>query len=372
MNVFILTQPLRYNYGGILQNYALQQVLIKKGFSPSTIITSPILCSSVLDSIKLFLKRTVFRFKYGKDLKSIEKESPLKQKPKDFSESYIIKTNCFKSLCSINSFFQKQKKDCCIIVGSDQVWRPKYSPCLPLFFCASESLKTIPHFAYAASFGVDYCEFSKKQKQLAKAYLPFFKAVSVRENNAIDLCRENFDYDKAIAVPDPTLLLHADDYRKLFDETEKKGLTCYFLDYTEQKKRIAERFSIDNDGMAINALLPLLPQDEVLKQKKEMCSIPDWLSGLANAKYVMTDSFHGTVFSILFHRQFIVTTTQERGNARIRDLLDDFGLSERLVSFDDYDSAKKTLETPVDYDAVEQKLAILREKGMSFLNENLR
>jgi len=100
--------------------------------------------------------------------------------------------------------------------------------------------------------------------------------------------------------------------------------------------------------------------------------VSEWLSAFANAQFVITDSFHGCVFSIIFHKPFIAIANQWRGLSRFTTLLGHFGLQHRLVfSFEEFEARKRELLTPIDYATVEEKLRKLRSESMTFLKENL-
>ena len=100
--------------------------------------------------------------------------------------------------------------------------------------------------------------------------------------------------------------------------------------------------------------------------------VEQWLCGFRDAKMIVTDSFYGCVFSIIFHKPFIAIANSERGMTRFISLLQLFNLDNRLVfSFEDYQKRKAELLVPIDYSSVDSKLQFYREKAISFLKESL-
>ena len=160
-----------------------------------------------------------------------------------------------------------------------------------------------------------------------------FNAVSVREKSAVNICEEQLGVS-ARHVLDPTMLLNVEDYATLFNKTvvnvNENHLLVYILDNNDDIKKSVENLSIrfNLNSHAVNAI-------EVQNQKSykyKFPSVENWLRGFYDAKYVITDSFHGTVFSIIFNKPFICLGNENRGSSRFNSLLGMFGLENRLVS----------------------------------------
>ena len=326
MKIGIITQPLRANYGGVLQNWALQQVLIKLGHEPITIDYLPIL---TIKSYFLFMiKFLILRFVPSRRRKFIRRKYERKPLFKDFIRLHIKKTEVCNqySMKSIEPY----KLDA-LIVGSDQVWRPIYNDCLyDMFLQFAENFKGIK-IAYAASFGVDNWEFSDRQTKICSSLIKQFDAISVRESSGKGLCKNYLGVD-AVNVLDPTLLLGKDEYIKLCANVplvKERFLAAYVLDSSDKVDKIIVE-EADKRGLIIR---------RYSADAKAELTVEEWISIFRDASFVVTDSFHGTVFSILFEKPFRCLTNKNRGNARFIDLLDKYeskkldALRDKSISF---------------------------------------
>lgn len=346
MKIAIITQPLISNYGGLLQNFALQKVLKKLGHSPITFDQAESVPSFI---IKLKLRvRNFF--------------SPKNQFQK-FITKNICSTSKAESILDFKSFEKKYSPDA-YIVGSDQVWRPKYNMFLESSFLAfTNSSKKI---AYAASFGTDEWEYNEDDTRRYAEYLKKFTAVGVREFSAVELCKNYFHVDAELVL-DPTLLLKAEDYDSIcsvpMDTTTKFSFT-YILDSEEWKRKVVSSFCSD---YAYQEIAGLNDRHGHIGQK---LSVEEWLSYLKHSSFVICDSFHGTVFSILMHRPFCVLANVKRGNARLLSILQALGLEDRLITNENFFQIENLKE--IDWHSVDNKLDTLREQSMIFLNKALK
>lgn len=199
------------------------------------------------------------------------------------------------------------------VVGSDQVWRPKYAPNIDdafLVFLKKDSARRV---AYAASFGVDNWEYTPQQTEKCAAFAKKFNDISVREESGVDLCKENFGVEAAWVL-DPTLLLNKEDYFELCkDVPVKKGnvLAVYMLDANDAVLSLCHKIAMER-GLELNV---------VSADARASLSVPEWLAMFRDASYVVTDSFHGTVFSIIFGKEFNCIYNETRGKARFESLL---------------------------------------------------
>ncbi len=258
-----------------------------------------------------------------------------------------------------------------IIVGSDQVWRPYYSPCISNYFLdfLPEDSR-IKRISYAASFGGDNWTFSPKQTKQCAALLKKFDAVSVREESAIILCKEHFGVD-AVKTLDPTLLLNAEDYVNLCPKrkSSRGNLFCYVLDNTPQKQAIIDWIARETGKQPFESM-PVLPPDTYnLYGDIDKCIYPpveDWLSAFNEADMVVTDSFHGTVFSIIFNKPFYVISNEGRGMARFRSLLSLFGLEDRLITQDCVN-----VSSEINWESVNTKRQQLIQESINFIKTSL-
>lgn len=376
MRIGILTQPLHTNYGGILQAYALQTVLEKMGHTVEIIARQyPIRKLSKGESFMFYIRLLKNKLLGRKMSLLTENEKRLvATETTTFIERYI---KCSKKLFSTQELTDYCKKIGfeAIVVGSDQVWRPKYSPCIEDYFLEFTKEWDILRIAYAASFGVDYNEYTMEESRRCGNALQTFNAISVREKTGIPLCNTLFHL-VPVLVLDPTLLLDVEDYMLLFQKEKAKDtegdLFCYILD------KDANKIDIINNCIKKLQLTPftcmptrLLFRGEIANHIEE-CTYPSpsqWIKCFSDAKMVITDSFHGTAFCINFNKPFWVIGNQARGNARLQDLLDLFGLSDRMVLHDEIESIE--WNRPIDWKKINDIKDKMRHISLSFLNKGL-
>ena len=257
------------------------------------------------------------------------------------------------------------------VVGSDQVWRGAYNADVTESFC-SFLPDTDPRrrIVYAASFGTEYVDISPEKLPECRRLAQFFSAVSVREQSAIRLAKEALGIEPQWVL-DPTMLLTADDYRSLWqhEESQWEGITTYVLDASEEKSQIQHDVS-QTLSLPVNALmLPPIDQDG---KPVDMIPVEGWLKAFAQASFVITDSFHGCVFSIIHRKPFIAIANRERGIDRFTSLLGYFGLMDRLIfSLEEYQQKRSSLLTPIDYVPIVQKHEEARAASLTFLREAL-
>ena len=358
MRIGIVTQPLEMNYGGILQNWALQQVLKTLGHEPITIdayqrYSTP---HYVFNWTRAFMKRML-----GKkvSLPKRYKGTLRGQLMGQFIEEHINKTEVMWDYR--DDTVERYGLEA-IVVGSDQVWRAEYNSGhledMYLHFASGEPIKKV---AYGASFGVDQWEYTQEQTAKCRSLAQEMDAISVREESGVALCREYLGIN-AQCVLDPTLLLDAHGYDSIIDQdwaTDEPYLAVYCLDITPEKEAFFNRLAAER-GLVVRYFS---------FGWKARLTVEQWLAMLRNATVVVTDSFHGTVFSILFHRDFYTLCNPERGNTRMAGLLEKIGLQNRLLSEHVPDISRVT---EVDWTHVESQIDGLRKHSISFLGNSLK
>ncbi|CUA86420.1 polysaccharide pyruvyl transferase family protein [Pseudidiomarina woesei] len=374
MKIAILTQPLHNNYGGNLQNFALQKVLKDMGHEPVTIDRHhPI---KLRAKLRLgYFKRLVFHYLKGQpkpSFKAYFSNKHLATKREEitrFIGTYITKTPRLYSDVAVQKAFAQGKFDA-VVVGSDQCWRPMYSPNIYSYFLDFLSQNNgIKKMAYAASFGTDEWEYTAEQTERCKQLTQQFGKITVREKAAVGLVKEKLNAD-AEFVLDPTLLLNKEDYQQLFNCLSlpaNKGIYTYILDSSDWKQQIVET--------AKSTLS--LPQysnqhNEQTLEEQKIPSIEGWIKGFADADFVITDSFHGTVFSIIFNKPFISLVNINRGASRFESILSEFDLLDRLVGEFDKKQVEDLLDSSIDYGTVQEKLQSLRGHSFELLKAGLK
>lgn len=357
MKIGIVTQPLYNNYGGLLQNYALQQVLKRLGHEVKTIdfvgrtsFTRYLLsiCKQLLIAI---LKRRRPQIRPYVAIPTFR--NPIMA---DFVNNHLDRT---RIVHSYNKKIVSEEHFEAVITGSDQVWRPIYNSCIEDMFLkfVPDSIKKI---AYAASFGVDIWEYNAEQTETCAKYAKRLDAISVREATGVELCKTYLGVN-AQHVLDPTILAGSEAYKPLLKEKteEQDYLFAYILDITPEKLAYVER-------MAKSKGLKVIIRGA---DKNSTLSVEDWLSMIANSSMVVTDSFHGTVFSILFHKEFYSIVNVVRGGTRFVSLLCPLGLEHRMGGV----SQLQSLElSPVDWKQVDHILDSQRQDSINFLTNALK
>lgn len=373
MKIGILTLPLHTNYGGILQAYALQTVLERMGHTVEVVNKSQI---QQLPP-KWFLVL----------LKRIIKKIVLRRKVRVFAESYhnkyypimskntqpFIEKNIKQRVVSSLRVIEKNDYDA-IVVGSDQVWRPCCfrsmwkAPMNQAFLEFAKSWR-VKRVAYAPSFGSDLWEYNSQETEKCKNLVKLFSVVSVREQSGVSLCKDYLNAD-AVVVPDPTMLLSKEDYVSLIESSNVSpssgNLLCYVLDETPEKKDLIELVSKKKNlrPFRVNSKIEdtFAPVEERVQPPVEQ-----WLRGFYDADFIVTDSFHACVFSIIFEKPFIVYGNASRGMARFESLLSLFGLEKNLItSLSDYKDDCGVKVTSLDV------VNHFREKGLQTLKQGLQ
>lgn len=373
MKICILTQPLHTNYGGLLQAYALQTVLKRMGHDVLTENRNDAKRKlSIIDRIKRIRILRIITGKSKYPSPTFDELQILTRNTGRFVKQYI----CTTSVADNNpvSLSEKYHFDA-YVVGSDQVWRPFYSPYLQHYFLDFIEGQDVKRIAYSASFGTDVWELTPRQTTECAALLKQFDAVSVREDSAVGLCKKYFGVD-AIHLLDPTMLLEKDDYISLAEvenEPHHDGtVMTYFLDRNAMKDVIATEVCRKIGGKHFS-VSPKSQYSDVGSKGMDDCifpSVTSWIKGFMDAEYVVTDSFHGTVFSIIFNKPFITIANRERGVSRFTSLLKMFGLEGRLIySLDDFNV--NLIDSEIDFEKVNMVRKSEQSKAFSFFASSL-
>ena len=369
MKIAILTLPLHTNYGGILQAYALQTVLERMGHEV-THLQPKVEYSQLHNPVVMPLVwcKRLYRKCFQGDNQLPVFENPYKWARKNTDRFISNNLNC-RFLASEEWNEGLASEYDALVVGSDQVWRPIYSPDVTKFFTAFLGHSVIRRIAYAASFGVDVNEFSKEQIACGREYLKLFSAISVREESGIRMCKELFDV-QACQVLDPTMLLRREDYQRFASTAPQSpgSLMVYVLDRTDEKDAFIAEFS-EKRGVVpfyANSKASLPWNVDIPAGERKQPPVETWLRGFADAEFVLTDSFHACVFSILFHKPFGVFVNLERGLSRIESLLRPLGLMDRCIT-----DAPVDLDKPIDWKLIDNVLMQKAESSLMFLKQAL-
>ena len=267
-----------------------------------------------------------------------------------------------------------------IVVGSDQVWRARYADIPAQFLSALEPIQgdRPRRISFAASFGVDdIAEYSSDDRSRAAELIRRFDAVSVREDSGVLICQDEFGV-RAEQHVDPTMLLTAADYLNLVSHAggalspAAGRVLIYRLDSNDEVRRITAVVG-SRLGLPLLEILTLPPSSHHVDAAEPddfvMPSVEHWLASFASADFVVTDSFHGCVFSILFNRPFVLYANVERGAARFDSLLRVFGLEHHRVGVESPLIDERVFDP--DWARVNGLLAGERERALSYLRTHL-
>lgn len=365
------------NYGSMLQAFATQVAIERLGYSTefirykkkrtvsSCIVQLPRLLNANLMFDKwMVIRKKIQMSKYGavkeQDRKRNEKFAAFaKRYYKNFSEEYY----------GYDALKNGASKYGTVLVGSDQLWTPGGLP--TNFYNLMFVPDAVNKVSYAASFGVSNIPWYQLGR--TREFLNRIDCLSVREIRGSEIIRELTDREAKV-VADPTLLLTAQEWAEEIPEkkvTDQPYIFCYFLGENEQHREIAEELS-QKTGLRI-VTTPFL--DSFVKRDLNFGSEQrfdigpdDFVNLIRNAEYVLTDSFHGTVFSILHHKQFLTLPRFLEGaqsrNSRIDSILHLAGLEKRRYS----KNVLEEIQDAIDYTVVDQNIQTLRKDSYDFLS----
>ena len=365
MKIAVLTYNLGMNYGGILQSYALIETLKNLGYEPELLYIKTKYKYNWKGLIKKHLLSN-FLNRYN----NLKYEDKIYKNTFYFIDKYINPKT--KPLETNSDFINITKNHYdAYIVGSDQVWRAKMFKYINYAFFGFVKSDEPIFLSYAASFGVDTWEYTEEETLKYKKQIQRFSGVSVREDSGVNLCKKYFDVE-ANHVIDPTMLLSINEYKQLIqneNEPKHKGkFLNYILDENTEKTELINMISkeINKKSFKINAKF------QNSKNIEEMVypTVTSWLKGFEDAQYVITDSFHGCVFSIIFNKPFIVYGNKQRGMARFNSLLKMFELEDRLI-LSKNDISVELINKTIDWNVVNKKLTLLKKRALDYLTYNL-
>lgn len=377
MKIGILTLPLHTNYGGILQAYALQHVLQGMGHEVYVIDEEKRFEYSLKRRVEMFVKGVVKRCLQGKNaiVYSPEYYRKLWEARTLHTGRFVGEHICRKVVGDVVELTEHDFD--AFVVGSDQIWRARYAKLFPgvensfLSFTRGWNVKRI---AYAASFGTDEWEYSESETVNCSSMARRFDAISVREMSGMKLCQEHLGVE-AMHVVDPTLLLDAEEYTRLIGKdipVSHGNMMCYVLDRNAEKDTMIDDIARKKQLRPFHTNARTEDHNATLEERIQP-PVEQWLQGFRDAEFIVTDSFHACIFSMLYKKPFIAIGNKSRGMTRFESLLRMFGLEERMVlSYDDYKQREEVLLRPIDYGSVFRILEEKRSEAIDFLQEALR
>ena len=367
------------NYGAVLLCFALQKTIEDLGYKARIIDFRPVDINKSAGYGKRLMKKVkekgfvgtsaaIIRKLSKKEKAGVNISSDLKKERfEQFRETYLKRTPIYSGMSMTDSpVFNTY------VVGSDVVWKParvKSKEADTYFLNFTEGL-LCNRVAYAASIGTDDAKTLEEIAPLFQKYIEKFNYISLREKTSITFVKGLFDKDVTWCI-DPTLLLRKEDYDRYFSLDAKRiegdYIYLYLFESNEAVYKMVNRYSSEL-GIPVICQCDAPDQIRNLKEFSSDDGPIDFISRIKNANMVITDSFHGTVFSIIYQKDFI---TLSRGNISIRmkDLLDRLNLLCRYV---DAPETASLILAPIDYTDVIQIVDTWRKESMDYLRMALQ
>lgn len=361
MKLGIFTFHCAHNYGAVLQAYALQEYLRMQGHDVSIINYQP---EYLIKAYKIIRLNRCFS------------KNPLKVIKRTLRETALLKSRISR-FRKFDSFIQNKLKLCKIdlneinhpfdvfIFGSDQIWNPHISRNQfdKVFFAQFRAAEKVKKITYAASMGSD--TLSKEEADYFESALKRFDALSVRESSLQNMLSLLTDKNIKLVL-DPTLMLPAHSYDEIAirPSIQKPYVLVYQTVLEKKIYKIANSIARQINGIVIEVAYPV--EFYFSRNKKIEVSPEEFLGYIKHAACIVTTSFHGVAFSIIFKKDFYVLKLNSLMDTRSESLLETLSLLDRFIEKD-----QKTLFTPINYSEIKEKLALLQQSSKDFLEQAL-
>lgn len=362
--IAIVTWTKWNNYGTILQSFALYKYIKNCGYDVVVLddrYISSTKCVEVFgvgtpwQYFKNYLKSFLIK-RRGFD-KIIESRDKMCAREKRQKINYNIKNVQYRLLDKLSEIYDT------FICGSDQIWTPNETYFDPYYFLGFANGKR--KISYAPSIGVT--EYPEDKKEIIKPILETFNALSVREETGSRIISEICGKEVKVCL-DPTLLLDSEIWKKEFDikGVQNDYALCYFLGEQDWYRKMTIDFCRNNSIKLIT--IPMYEKDMTLGDDARIVGPCGFLELVANAKYVFTDSYHGMLFSIIFHRNVHIFSRFKNSdklsqNSRIEDFVKKIGITDRYYSNDSI-----VIHTEnIDYKEIDNRIDELRKGSQEYL-----
>jgi len=357
----IITFHDSYNFGAVLQAYALQETV--KSFGVDCKIINYRRKSTKI-AYKIF-RDGITKFNIYYNLNALTKYSLLKKREKKFEKFITNYMNLSIELKSYQELEKNYPKYDGYICGSDQIWNP-ISKDIRGYFLEFIKEKNCTKIAYAPSLGVK--EIPKEKMEFFKKTLESFDAISVRENQSVEIINKIADKN-VVSCVDPVILPDRNFWEKNIIEIKikKPYIVVYGLLRSDELNEIVKalkcKYNYQVVVIAYSAINWVCPKDVIIWDAGPL----DFITYIKNAEVVVTSSFHGTAFSILFEKEFY-SVIGNNGNMRIENLLNFLDLSDRAIK----DDVNLSNIKEINYKIVNVKLNELKNKSIEFLKNALK
>lgn len=371
--VGLITFHFAHNYGTVMQAYGLIECLRTLGISANTIDYHP---AYVVDggkfkfplNIKDIRVNLIIAYqKYTKMMKNIKPDYGLSTKFDNFQKEYLyidrVKYDSITALRENPPVFDVY------ISGSDQIWYPSEQYGVDAAYFLDFGASSIKRVSYASSFGRDFIPEDSHQE--IGRLLKNINVISVREKSGVDIVNR-LSNSTAYWMPDPTILLSSYEKIIVAPSEDRPYMMSYIL---RSGKRIFDIQKFLADRLELKIVAPY----NAMRRWKNIGEIvypgpKEWLGYIKYSKFVVTNSFHGTVFSVLFNKPFItiaLSGNKSGLNERAKSFLSSVGLEHRLVSDLSENAVERFIDEEIDWFPVNEKLAKMRESGISFIKTQI-
>ena len=357
------------NYGSVLQTYALQKFIIKLGEDAKKDISYQVVDLNSHSQQELYK-----RYKQGHGLKAVIKNivtclysKSMQEKETKFAtflEKELCLTERYQNSCEV----QQQLKDIdCFIAGSDQIWNVRAKDFDDFYFL--DFAKNAKKISYAASFGPLPIDWNQYDSEKYTMLLDEFDAISVREDASADNVKTLIEKECQVHV-DPTLLLNVEEWRNIQSEANYNNgeyILLYCLEPSKKQLKMAEEVARKLDLPIV--VLRYNNKNDMINSfvKKYDAGPKDFLSYIDHARLVLTSSFHGTLFSIIYRKPFYVFNGME--DNRISSILLKTKLCERSVK--GFDEIDKVSVKPLNSELIEEFIQKERMRSQAYLTKAL-
>lgn len=349
-NVLLLTRHFNDNCGTVYQAYATCEILKQCGHNVTVL--------NLTDR------------NYGKELCQIKGflQIPSKIKFALFRKRFL--SNLTHSFSKLSDYHIPEADY--IIVGSDQVWNKAVTKSLFYDYFLVSVPDTYMRISLSSSFATDYWEANENDTAIVSKALNKFKAISVREETGVTICNETFGIEAAHLV-DPTLALG--DFSPFINKKIKEKNEVLFYSFKSEgyAKGIVDYICKQTGAKARRVgVVNRKDRHKYLSTHPFFMGPKDWLNYIAHSRCVVTDSFHGIVFSLLNHRQFVAVMAHKERFSRIESLLTLLGLENRIaLSYEEFVEDYDAYMSPIDYSEVDKKLSEQRRLFFAFVKRNV-
>lgn len=375
----------KINYGTVLQSYALQKALDNIGVENETILMSG-LKKEIGRNRRNYYLQNLFNFELYKTKKGLIVHKAAQLLNPDFRKKTSLRQECFvkfidenfhfsEALSSLQDFYEKSATYSSVIVGSDQLWLPVNIE--GDYFTLSHVPDRVNKISFATSFGIS--ELPKAQALKAAEFLPRINHISVREAAGQEIIKKLIGKDVPL-VCDPTMLLTGEEWLHIqkFDPIiSQKYIFCYLLGNNTIHRDFVHKIR-EKTGYSIVALQQLddyIPADAAFADFSPYDIGPaEFLNLVRHAEIICTDSFHGTIFSLLYQKDFLTfnrfpNKNRLSTNSRIASILNKMGVEDRL--FTGKEDVVDVEKIAINYDSIKDRMEEFRSESWQFLKDAL-